>query len=534
MYRDYKQDLDSRSGASIIMQVGDAGQQMFQGQSFRNIKQSHLQQICTLDVDSPIRTYRMTNIVCTVGPSCESVEVLKDMVASGMNICRFNMAHASHEWHLQTLRNLREAVDKSREVTHGSVATAIDITGPGVRLGRFSEDVEVPVQLQKGATVIMSSDKAIKKSCTKDRVYVIQGFIMRAKVGDKIFIDDGPLCFKVMKKVSLVEMIVEVVHQGEMNHNGLVHIPMTTPNIDEYLSEKDKKDIKFGVDNEVDMVFVSWVLQPEMVTAVREALGDAKDRVAVVAKIESYNSVKRIDEILEVADGILIARGDLGNDIPPEKVFLAQKMIIGRANMAGKPVICAAQICQEAENALYYDATFRDLRFATPVPTNVTHATSIAAVEAAIRGPASAIIVVTNSGRSARLIARYRPHCIIIAITKSQDTARNLNLHRGIFSVIHTGSSNQEWYRDVDQRIHYALRVAVERGYVKPNDKGALLHSAGNQSSPLQAHLCLLQQRYHTAHTEPLCHAISQPLQRYKEIQNGTVKQCLTLSKSFP
>ncbi|RUS72311.1 hypothetical protein EGW08_019919, partial [Elysia chlorotica] len=252
-------------------------------------------------------------------------------------------------WHLQTLRNLREAIDQSYEVNHGAVATAIDITGPGVRLGRFSEDVEVPVQLKKGATVIMCSDKTIKKACTKEKVYVIQGFIMRAKVGDKIFIDDGPLCFKVVKKVSLEEMVVEVLHQGEMSHNGLVHIPMTTPNIvdvDEYLSEKDKKDIKFGVDNEVDMVFVSWVLQPEMITAVREALGDAKDRVMVVAKIESYSSVKRIDEILEVADGILIARGDLGNDIAPEKVFLAQKMIIGRANMAGKPVICAAQMLE--------------------------------------------------------------------------------------------------------------------------------------------------------------------------------------------
>lgn len=475
----------------------------------------------------------MTNIVCTVGPSCESKEVLKDMIANGMNICRFNMAHASHEWHLKTLNNLREAINSSQELNHGTVATAIDITGPGVRLGRFSEDVEVPVQLQKGAKVTMSSDKTIKKSCTKDKLYVIQGFIMRAKVGDKIFIDDGPLCFKVIKKVSLVEMIVEVVHQGEMNHNGLVHIPMTTPDFDEYLSEKDKKDIKFGVDNEVDMVFVSWVLDPEMVTAVREQLGDAKDRVSVVAKIECHNSVKRIDEILRVADGILIARGDLGNDIPPEKVFLAQKMIIGRANMAGKPVICAAQmlesmvtnarptraeasdvanaildgtdcvmlsretalgkdparvvqtlaqICQEAENALYYDATFRDLRFATPIPTNVTHATSIAAVEAAIRGPASAIIVVTNSGRSARLIARYRPHCIIIAITKSQHTARNLTLHRGIFSVIHTGSSNNEWYRDVDQRILYALKVAMGSGYVKPNDKAVLV--TGYQAGP--------------------------------------------------
>ncbi|RUS78507.1 hypothetical protein EGW08_013719 [Elysia chlorotica] len=161
-------------------------------------------------------------------------------------------------------------------------------------------------------------------------------------------------------------------------------------------------------------------------------------------------------------------------------VMLSRETALGKE--PARVVQTLAQISQEAENALYYDATFRDLRFATPIPTNVTHATSIAAVEAAIRGSASAIIVVTNSGRSARLIARYRPHCIIIAITKSQHTARHLNLYRGVFSVIHTGSSNTEWYCDVDQRIHYALGVAMDRGYVRPNDKAVLV--TGYQAGP--------------------------------------------------
>ncbi|GFN99346.1 pyruvate kinase [Plakobranchus ocellatus] len=514
------------------MQGGSVQQEMFMSNPGLNRRQTHLQQICSLNVDVPQRTCRMTNIVCTVGPSCESTETLCNMVASGMNICRFNMAHATHEWHLRTLQNLRQAIVKMQR-SHSAVATAIDITGPGVRLGQFSEDIEVPVHLSTGATITMSGDKSIKKSCTKEKVYVIPGFIERAKVGDEIFIDDGPLCFKVTKKVSASEMLCEVVHSGEMHHKCLAHIPMTTPIMAQYLSEKDKKDIKFCVDNGVDMVFVSWVLEPEMITAVRDALGDAKDKVMVVAKIESYSGVKRIDDILKVADGILIARGDLGNDIPPEKVFLAQKMIIGRANLAGVPVICAAQmlesmvsnarptraeasdvanaildgadcvmlsretalgrdparvvhtlaqICQEAENALYHDRTFRDLRLCTALPTDRAHATAISAVEAAIRGSASAIIVVTNSGRSARLIARYRPHCVIIAITKSQYTARHLNLHRGVFTVLHTGTSAPEWYLDVDNRIHNALRVAMDQGYVKPQDKAILV--TGHQAGP--------------------------------------------------
>lgn len=497
-----------------------------------SLKQTHLQQICNLSVETQERTYRMTNIICTVGPSCDSVDMLRQLINNGMNICRFNLAHANLDYHLQALHNLREAFAESKNTAHSIVATAIDISGPCIRVGSFKKDLKQPIKLSHGQMVTLTSDEAFKELSDTENVYVPQSFVKIAQKKDQIYIEDGPLCFEVQDKDD-VALRCSVVNNGEICNFYQCHIPMKLPVENAELTEKDKKDIEFGIQHNIDIVLVSWVWCPEIITAVRAQLGEANSRMKVIAKIENYEGVKRIDEIIEVADGILVGRGDLGIDIPPEKVFLAQKMIIGRANLAGKPVICAAQmldsmvtnarptraeasdvanaildgtdcvmlsketavgknpvaacsmlvqICTEAENALFHARMFRDLRQATRIPTDNVHATSIAAVEAALRCSAAAIIVVTNSGRSAAMIARYRPHCIIIAITKSNHTARCLNLHRGIFAVLHTGASCDEWYMDIDMRIHYALAFARDRGYVRHRDRAILV--TGQQSGP--------------------------------------------------
>uniref|UniRef100_A0A2C9KZH9 Pyruvate kinase n=1 Tax=Biomphalaria glabrata TaxID=6526 RepID=A0A2C9KZH9_BIOGL len=497
-----------------------------------NLKQSHLQQICSLSVDSQDLVYRMTSIICTTGPSCDSVEKLKQLIANGMNICRFNLAHADHEYHLKVLHNLRDAVTASKGTEHSIVASAIDISGPCTRIGAFKKDITRPFKLEKGHILTLTSDESFKEQSDLENIYVPQSLVQGAALKDQIFIEDGPLCFEVQEKDDLTLRCL-VLHGGEISNFYQCHIPMKLPTENPQLTEQDKKDIEFAVEHNVDIIMVSWVWCADIVNAVRQHLGEASSRIKVIAKIENYEGVKRIDEIIEASDGVLVGRGDLGIDIPPEKVFLAQKMIIGRANLAGKPVICAAQmldsmvtnarptraeasdvanaildgadcvmlsketavgknpiaacgmlsqICTETENALFHARLFKDLRQATVIPTDNVHATSIAAVEAAFRCSASAIIVVTNSGRSATLIARYRPHCIIIAITKSNHTARCLNLHRGIFAVLHTSISCDEWYMDIDMRIHHALSLARKRGYVKPFDRAILV--TGQQSGP--------------------------------------------------
>ncbi|BFZ25605.1 hypothetical protein BsWGS_28644 [Bradybaena similaris] len=497
-----------------------------------NLNQSHLQQICELNVDSTHPTYRMTNIICTIGPACDSTVVLCELIQKGMNICRFNLAHADHSYHLSALHNLRDAVAKTKYKVHSQVAMAVDISGPAVRFGKFKKDISLPLFLKKGEVCTFTSDQSCASSCERERIYVPQSFIDRAKVDSQVFIEDGPLCFVVQEKDSS-SLRCLVIQEGEINSHSQCHIPRTLPSDGVELTDKDKQDIGFCLQHKMDMLFVSWVWCPEMIIKVREQLGEAAATVKIIAKIENYEGVKRFNEILAVADGILVGRGDLGIDVLPEKVVLAQKMMIGRANMAGKPVICAAQmldsmvnsprptraeasdvanaildgadcvmlsretaigkfpvkavetlasICQEAENALYHARLFQDLRSVTPIPIDSARSASIAAVEAAFRCRASAIVVVTNSGRSATLIARYRPHCVIIAVTRSHHTARYLNLYRGIFAVLYTDTTCDEWHSDVDIRIDHALNIAKGQGYVKAKDTAILV--TGYQTGP--------------------------------------------------
>lgn len=377
-----------------------------------------------------------------------------------------------------------------------------------------------------------SCDENLRTSCCRDRVYVNKSFIDHSKIGNEIFIEDGPLSFIVEDKTERT-LSLRVKNCGDMSSHNPCHIPKWLPGETACLSDEDKEDIQFCVENEMDMVFVSWTWCPEIIQEVRKVLGSAKDKVKVIAKIENYQGIKRFDEILDVSDGIMVARGHLGLDIPPEKVFLAQKMMIGRSNMAGKPVICAAQmldsmmfnarptraetsdianaildgvdcvmlsketaigkhsiaavktlsqVCQEAENAIFYTQMFKELVLTTPRPTDIVHSIAIAAVEASVRAQAAAIIVVTTTGRSATLIARYRPPCVIVAVTKLQTTARHLQLYRGCFPVLHTDERLADWHQEIDSRIHHAIDSAREKQYVKTNDMAILV--TGFQSGP--------------------------------------------------
>jgi len=286
--------------------------------------------------------------------------------------------------------------------------------------------------------------------------------------------------------------------------------------------KKIKKDLEFGLSNDVDMIFASFIRKTKDVEEVRAALGERGKHIKIISKIENHEGMKNFDAILEVSDGVMVARGDLGIEIAPEKVFLAQKMMISKCNIAGKPVISATQmlesmtynprptraevsdvanavldgsdcvmlsgesakgnypieavtmmanICREAESAIYYGPLFNELRALNPFPISVDETIASSAVNSALESNAKAIIVLTTSGRTSRLVSKYRPPCPILTVTRNPHTARYAHLSRGCYPYLYNKNPEEnDWQGDVDSRISDAIAFAKRKGLLNDGD----------------------------------------------------------------
>nr|XP_032513019.1 pyruvate kinase-like [Danaus plexippus plexippus] len=271
----------------------------------------------------------------------------------------------------------------------------------------------------------------------------------------------------------------------------------------------------------VDMIFASFIRNGAALKEIRSILGEKGRNIKIISKIENHQGMVNLDEIIEESDGIMVARGDLGIEIPPEKVFLAQKTMIARCNKVGKPVICATQmlesmvkkprptraetsdvanaildgadcvmlsgetakgdyplecvltmanICKEAEAAIWHKQLFNDLVQQVKTQGDPAHSVAIAAVEAATKCMASAIVVITTSGRSAYLLSKYRPRCPIIAVTRHPQTARQAHLYRGVLPIVYEEGVASDWLKDVDNRVQYGLKFGRARGFLHTGD----------------------------------------------------------------
>jgi pyruvate kinase len=464
-----------------------------------------------LDIYCEPKSYRMSAIICTIGPKTNSVEKLHELQKAGMNVVRLNFSHGSYEFHGSIIKNAREA---AKLLPENPLAIALDTKGPEIRTGVIKDE---EVLLEKDNEITITTDEARFEGGDKDTIYAdYKKLPNTVPVGGKIFIDDGLISFEVLSKTEN-SVRAKILNTGKLGSRKGVNIP----NVDielPALSEKDKKDLQFGVDQGVDMIFASFIRRADDVRAVREALGPAGKNILIISKIENHQGVKNFDEILKESDGIMVARGDLGIEIPPEKVFLAQKMMISRCNLAGKSVICATQmlesmtynprptraevsdvanavldgsdcvmlsgetakgnypveavsmmhqICKEAEAATYYSSLFRMLRESVPKPLPIDEATASSAVNAAFESRVAAIICLTTSGSTARLVSKYKPPCPILVVTRNEQVARQLHLYRGCVTVHFQDTTNNIWQDDVDQRIQCAIRVGKKRDILK-------------------------------------------------------------------
>lgn len=446
---------------------------------------------------------RKTKIVCTLGPATDKEGVLEQLIVTGMNVARCNFSHGSYDDHKARIDKVKELREKHNKAT----AVMLDTKGPEIRLGLF-QDHEAFLEAGQKFTLYCKEHEG-----SKDGVSITYPELSQdVEDGTTILIDDGLVEMKVLEH-SEESIVCEVKNGGRVSDRKGVNVPDVKLSMP-FLSEKDKNDILFGIKNDVDFIAASFVRRADDIRRMRKFLNDHGGYdVHIIAKIENREGVENIDEILEAAEGVMVARGDMGVEIPYEEVPVLQKLIIKKCIAAGKQVITATQMLEsmiknprptraettDVANAIYdgtsaimlsgetaagqfpvealetmvriaerteEDIDYRKRFFARDREANpdITDAICHATCTTALDLNAKAIVTVTQSGHSARNIAKYCPACGVICGSIEEKVARQLNLVWGATPVI------LEKKKDVFELFDHALEVAEERGYLSSGD----------------------------------------------------------------
>lgn len=466
--------------------------------------------------------------------------MLEELLRAGMSVARFNFSHGSHDYHQETLDMLRTAMRNTRIMC----AVMLDTKGPEIRTG-FLEN-SAPVKLTTGKEVTLTTDYDAKGSaeliaCSYQKLAV------DVQPGSQILIADGSIVLEVLstdpKAGTVRARCLNNATLGERKNVNLPGVVVDLPT----LTKKDEEDlVKWGVPNDIDLIAASFVRKKSDIEYIRKVLGLKGRGIKIISKVENQEGLLNFDDILETGDAVMVARGDLGMEIPTEKIFLAQKMMIQKCNMAGKPVITATQmlesmiknprptraeatdvanavldgtdcvmlsgetaagsfpvqavqvmtkICREAEASLDYSALFRGIIKRAPSPMSPLESLASSAVRTAHKVHAALIVVLTRGGSTARLVAKYRPSIPVLTVAvpvlttdaltwtcSGEAPARQCLMTRGLLPLLAEGSARATDTDTTDEILASSIEYAKQQKFLVRGDCIVALHRIGNAS----------------------------------------------------
>ena len=441
---------------------------------------------------------RKTKIVCTLGPATDNEEVLRQMMLEGMNVARCNFSHATYDEHKKRM----DMIKKLRKEVGQPVAILLDTKGPEVRVKNFKDG---RVTLEEGQLFTLTADEV---EGTKDKVSVTYNRLYEdLEVGMRVLIDDG-LIEMTVEQVDRTNIVCRVINGGVVSNHKGVNVPDVDLSMP-YISDKDREDILFGISQDVDFIAASFVQKKEDILQLRRLLEkNGGSDIKIIAKIENAQGVTNIDDIIEVSDGIMVARGDMGVEIPYEEVPVIQKKIIKKVYRTGKQVITATQMLEsmiknprptraettDVANAVYdgtsaimlsgetaagaypveavktmvriAERTEQDVDYRKRFYQNsrepdadITNAICHASCTTALDLNAKAIVTVTKSGTSARMLSKYRPESDIISCATTEKVCRQLSLTWGVTPIVI--KEEKEVFHLFDKAIQAAVKMKL-------------------------------------------------------------------------
>ncbi|MBL1225678.1 pyruvate kinase [Enterococcus sp. BWR-S5] len=447
---------------------------------------------------------KKTKIVCTIGPASESVEMLVDLMNAGMNVCRLNFSHGDFEEHGNRIKNIREAM----KISGKRVAILLDTKGPEIRTNDMENGA---MTLKTGNTIRISMEEVL--GTTEKFSVTYPQLIEDVNVGSHILLDDGLIDLEVTDiDRTANEIVTTVKNEGVLKNKKGVNVPGVSVNLPG-ITEKDEADIRFGIGQGIDFIAASFVRRATDVMEITKILEEENaTHIQIIPKIENQEGIDNIDEILKVSDGLMVARGDLGVEIPTEDVPVAQKELIKKCNALGKPVITATQMldsmqrnprptraeANDVANAIYdgtdavmlsgetaagdyplesvqtmariavrtEEALVDQDAFALKLysKTDMTEAIGQSVGHTARNLGIQTIVAATESGHTARMIAKYRPRAHIVAITFSEQKARSLSLSWGVYATVAEKPAN------TDEVFTLATDISQRNGFASEGD----------------------------------------------------------------